>query len=219
MSGPRRDPEFEAFLEQRTVLPAALQEQREPPAALDEVVLQKAREAIGAPRAGFGPPVRPPRWAIPVAVAATVLLCLSIVMNISLNAHRPAPHRERDTAAAAASPRTRAAVAGSQEAESASPGSRPQPGPASSLEDSAETRPAPLAAQEAKSAAGAIAQQEEALTARRKADAVLPAPKDPRAWLRRIDALRAAGKTVEADAEMQRFRAAFPRYPVPRAPD
>ncbi len=37
-------------------------------------------------------------------------------------------------------------------------------------------------------------------------------PADPKAWLRQIDALRAGGKIELADAEMGRFRAAFPGY-------
>ncbi len=44
-------------------------------------------------------------------------------------------------------------------------------------------------------------------------------PKDPKVWLRQIEALRAQGKTAQADAEMQRFRAALPTYPAkPAAP-
>jgi hypothetical protein len=44
------------------------------------------------------------------------------------------------------------------------------------------------------------------------AGAAGPHPADPKAWLQQIDALRAAGKIERADAEMRRFRAAFPGY-------
>ena len=42
----------------------------------------------------------------------------------------------------------------------------------------------------------------------------LPHPQDPKTWLQQIAALRAAGKTAQADAEMLRFQAAFPAYPA-----
>jgi len=45
-----------------------------------------------------------------------------------------------------------------------------------------------------------------------------PHPVDPKTWLRQIDALRAKGKTIEADAEMRRFRAIFPAYPAKPGP-
>jgi hypothetical protein len=42
---------------------------------------------------------------------------------------------------------------------------------------------------------------------------------DPKAWLRHIEALRSEGKTAQANAEMNRFRAAFPTYSAsPGAP-
>jgi hypothetical protein len=51
-----------------------------------------------------------------------------------------------------------------------------------------------------------------------KAAAVAPHPADPKAWLQQIDALRAAGKADQADAEMRRFKAVFPNYGTPSAP-
>jgi hypothetical protein len=43
-------------------------------------------------------------------------------------------------------------------------------------------------------------------------------PKDPKTWLQQIADLRAEGKTAQADAEMQRFRAAFPAYEAKPGP-
>jgi hypothetical protein len=128
MTDPEQDDVFDAYLKRRAVLPA-LDDKLEPPAALDEAVLAKARAAIqpaGGSRmaagAGAGPIAatdtrrtsggppngstklptgRPPRWAVPVALAATVLLCLSVVMNISLNTNRPSPNLQRAAAARA----------------------------------------------------------------------------------------------------------------------
>src|SRR3954462_9308162 len=106
MTDPEQDDVFEAYLKRRAVLPA-LDNELEPPAALDETVLAKAREAI-QPAAPSSAPTRlsmgrPARWAVPVALAATILLCLSVVINISLNTNRPrsSPTLERAAAARA----------------------------------------------------------------------------------------------------------------------
>lgn len=87
MTAPEHDEDFEVFLKRRTLVantPVA-DNNLEPPAALDEAVLKQAREAIKARQQ----PQRAPRWAVPVALAATILLCLSVVMNVSLNTNRP----------------------------------------------------------------------------------------------------------------------------------
>ena len=42
---------------------------------------------------------RAPRWAVPVALAATIMLCLSVVMNISLNTNRPTANLQARPAA------------------------------------------------------------------------------------------------------------------------
>ena len=99
MTDPEQDEVFEAYLKRRPVLPT-LDDPLEPPAALDYRVLNQAREAI-QPGAKKSTLQRPPRWAVPVALAATLLLCLSIVMNISLNTNRRSPNIERMTAARA----------------------------------------------------------------------------------------------------------------------
>jgi hypothetical protein len=98
MTDPEQDEAFETYLKRRSVLPdtPAADDRLEPPAALDTIVLRKAREAIKAqavPDQG-----RPPRWAVPVALAATIMLCLSVVLNISLNTNRPAANPQRTTA-------------------------------------------------------------------------------------------------------------------------
>ena len=79
MSAPDRDEEFEAFLKRRTLLPdlPEMLGKLEPPTELDERVINEARTAIHAQRQ----PVRSSRWARPVALAATILLCLSIVLK------------------------------------------------------------------------------------------------------------------------------------------
>jgi hypothetical protein len=244
MTLPEPDDEFETFLKRRTVLPNGMSDDDkvEPPKALDAIVLQKAREAIRATQRLN----RAPRWATPVALAATILLCLSIVLNVSLNTNRPAPNLRQMTAATAdttspapanpASPasegeRREKAAAGTSsheailpeakivesraprppvEAEAAAPSPSPPQRANASAADKAEvlasrTHAAAQAPSEAPPAANAAA-------------AAPPHPQDPKAWLQHIAALRAEGKTAQADAEMQRFRATFPDYPAKPSP-
>lgn len=298
MTAPERDDEFEAFLQRRTLLPEAMSgdDKLEPPSALDAIVLKKARVAIRAQRQ----PIRAARWATPVALAATILLCLSILLNVTLNTNRPDAALRRMTAGNgtevsapsapmrddAAAPQASAGNSGpplpaepppSAYAEQRKPAlaARTRPGylaqapapsqargpraptvsapatpaaptvsapapatPAARDAASSEAAPASLAANsapnasqpEAAAAAGESARAAPeapppaALTstlepaamalAQRKADKTAPHPQDPKVWLRQIDALRVQGRTAQADAEMQRFRAAFPNYPA-----
>jgi len=287
MTLPETDAEFEAYLKRRTVLPNGMSDhdKLEPPKALDAIVLQEAREAIHAQQRLN----RAPRWARPVALAATILLCLSILLNISLNTHRPTGHQAASgtssrevilTEAKVAEPRatrpqvlaepntpapddsrraygtavdkatafangnrhaqpvgpTNAAPATNSAAEKAAQfadrvgmpvqaadeapaaGARPQapaqvPAPVARPQEPAPPPVAAQAAPPAPAAAEPERDQAAALT-KRKADAGAPQPPDPKVWLQQIAALRAAGKTAQADAEMHRFRAAFPGYPA-----
>jgi hypothetical protein len=348
MTDPEQDEAFESYLKRRSVLPDALSSdgRLDPPAALDAIVLKKAREAIKAqagPETGKQPMQRAPRWAVPVALAATIMLCLSIVMNISLNTNRPDPNLQRLTAARADGDRresvpgdipsrevilpeakvaeapaphapvvaeqglgappganTRMASAPSAAAPPPMPGARAAPAGEREQEPAyaeSESASAP-AADEPRVAARSAA--DKATMLKRRADASVrgdaaagagaeteasaiagdrvaaaaadgpnaagggavargalqpanvgsqvaaaggtqsaaadgtqvaaaggaPAaagdgpkhPADPKAWLRQIDALRAAGKNELADAEMGRFRAVFPGYAAKPAP-
>ena len=314
MTDPEQDEAFESYLKRRSVLPnTPLPDDRlEPPPALDAIVLKKAREAKApaAPDTGKQQTQRAPRWAVPVALAATIMLCLSVVMNISLNTNRPtqrltaarddgdrresvpgdipsrevvlpeaklaeapAPHapvvaEQRSSGpvssapSAAAPPPAPVAPAGAPEQASAYEESAPAPAAneprvaarsaadkATALKKSADAsvrgnaaagggtvargalQPANVATQAADStqvaaAGGTPAAAEDgtpqtaAAGGRQAAAAGEPKhPADPKAWLRQIDALRAAGKNELADAEMGRFRAAFPGYAAkPAAP-
>jgi hypothetical protein len=96
MSG--HDPEFEDFLKRRGPLfRAELDDDLEPPAELDRLVLRQAREAI-QPQ----PPMRllrMPRWAAPVAIAATLVLGLSVVFKASLPVEHKIPRVTVENAA------------------------------------------------------------------------------------------------------------------------
>jgi len=78
-----QDRELEDFLARRSVLHRRLADRdyHEPPQELDRLVLDKAREAIEVRPAA--PMYRAPRWALPVALAASVVLALAVVMNFA----------------------------------------------------------------------------------------------------------------------------------------
>jgi hypothetical protein len=254
--------EFETFLTRRTVLPKGMSDddQLEPPKALDAIVLRKAREAIRA-RQGLN---RTPRWATPVAVAATILLCLSIVLNVTLNTNRsaalrhmtaatadnasPAPaspagegERRKDFAGGSSSreailpeeklaesraprPPVLAEAAPAADAPAApSPSAAPPAAPATMARVAppaapASAAPSPPGTAPAADGVAEAQDREQPALAKRNAAAALPQPQDPKTWLQQIAALRAEGKTAQADAEMQRFRAIFPGYPTKPAP-
>jgi hypothetical protein len=82
MSTPDRDEEFEAFLARRSLLPRALAEHEdaEPPPEVDRSVLYEAQAAVNAAPARKS--FRNNRWPVPVALAATVLISLAIVIQV-----------------------------------------------------------------------------------------------------------------------------------------
>lgn len=231
MSGPEREDPFEAYLRHRSVLPGGMHgsQRLEPPEDLDQIVLNRAREAIQAPRQTRL--YRAPRWALPVALAATILLSFSILLNVSVmtgKAERAAVGSPAPSSPQTPAGRTPPAIDTSARATEvpspevsmtapASPGARlkkytsPAPAlesaPASSMNTpTAEVRDA------AEPAHAAQAHSEEAKAS--DAGASSAQTRDPQAWLKQIDALRAQGKTAEADEQLRLFREAFPRYPV-----
>lgn len=193
MTDPDDEHEFQAFLKRRTLLPNTMRadEQLEPSVALDARVLKTAREAVPAQKQ----PHKAARWALPVALAATILLCLSVVLNVSLNRDRPtAGGAERREIVNGDIPSGEVIL---PETKLAGPRVSPPPPPVV----------AEVAADKAASFAA-------------RAGVAPPHPSDPKTWLLQIDALRAAGKTAQAEAELRRFQAVFPSYaakPVPPA--
>ena len=91
MNGP--DDEFEDFVNRRkAVFERREDELFEPPAELDRVVLRQAREAIEPPE-----PMRvfsAPRWSMPIALAATLLLTFTIIFRVGLPPPKSAPKPE-----------------------------------------------------------------------------------------------------------------------------
>jgi hypothetical protein len=73
------DDDFTDFLKRRKPVFRSPDDLFEPPAELDRVVLRQAREAIESERTLRV--FRSPRWATPVAVAATVLLTFTVLFH------------------------------------------------------------------------------------------------------------------------------------------
>jgi hypothetical protein len=83
MSGLDGDSELDDFLARRSPMHRRLADGdvNEPPAELDRIVLAKAREAIKRP--SETPVYRAPQWAMPVGLAASVLLVFAVVLNFA----------------------------------------------------------------------------------------------------------------------------------------
>jgi hypothetical protein len=109
MLGSERDDEFEIYLKRRVRLDRRLRslDRPEPPAELDRIIIAQAREAlqIAAPV----PLLRAPRWPLPLGMAATILISLSILLDAGLKGAMQKdaawrPRAELTVSAAPASP-------------------------------------------------------------------------------------------------------------------
>jgi hypothetical protein len=222
MSG---DPEFEDFLKRRRPLfRRDVDDGLEPPAELDRIVLRQARDAIEGDR-----PLRlfgMPRWAAPAAIAATLVLGLSIVFKTGLEPDGRVPEvRVESIAQRVDYPEARVA----QPAEAAAPSldtpggvvvdlASPVAAPPLVSEDEARRHaetppPAPpvLARGDASRAAK---------TGAPMASASVPSARAPdwrrdaRSWQAEIERLRATGDKALADAEQAEFNRQYRAYAV-----
>jgi hypothetical protein len=229
MNGP--DDEFDDFLRRRRPLFGS-NDQLEPPAELDRIVLRQAREAIEAerPQRHF----RAPTWGMPVALAATLVLAFTIILRVGLptketpsevtvqNVSRkveypvPAPDAmapETQAQRAAAAPAAPAAPAIVAEAEA-----RPESPVVVDL-STAETEKAAAARfdkvadaarnrapPEFVSAEEANRYSEPAAGVSASAAATPAWRRDPKTWLAEIERLREAGDVARADAELAEYK-------------
>jgi hypothetical protein len=141
MTGSGRDDEFEAYLKRRGRIDRRLKslDRLEPPAELDRIIIGHAREAIHGPI-----PVglfRAPRWALPMGMAATILISLSILLDLGMKGAM-----QRDASWGPRAARMSAAVAPSAVAPRIVTEMEPAPGPA----------PAPAAAPAAMSPSASV---------------------------------------------------------------
>lgn len=219
-----------------------------PPAWLDQRILAAAQAAV-EPRPA---PVAPPSkrrgirfWAVPAALAATVVLAVGIVrlaresgeMERSLEpkaVRSPAkPAAEQDTATAG---RVIAPMAADRALLRDEPPAVPPPAapePVTSLSSAPATgaiRPAPRSIP----ALPAEANHLRAAPAEREKEDLLPATpgrveeveavygrtvdRPPVKWLAEIAELRRRGRTAEAEASLREFRRRYPDYPLDARP-
>lgn len=188
MSG---DQEFEDFLKRRRPLfRRDVDDGLEPPAELDRIVLRQARDAIEGER-----PMRPfgmPRWAAPVAIAATLVLGLSVVLKTGMEPPDRIPEvRVENIAQRIDHPAAPAAPP-------------PAPVPAPQAADASDAVVVDLVSPTTTATASAPARAREAAAWRR----------DARSWQAEIERLRASGDIARADAEQAEFNRQFRAYAV-----
>jgi hypothetical protein len=189
MTGPEYDAELEAFLKRRSSIHRRLSasDHAEPSVEIDRLVLSRAREAIETPEQ---PLYRTSRWALPIGLAAAILIAFTVVLNID--------HHGKKPVASNAPPATEAAARG--------------PAPLMT-----STRSLVVQSAHAPQQAGAKSPPTTAAPAPSPAPAAVAAAdphSSPDAWLREIKRLRAAGRTADADRELAAFRTAYPSHPA-----
>lgn len=166
--------------------------QEKTPAALDAAVLDAARHSLAAQRLA-----RAPGWIRHLAWAASIGLCLAIVLQVSV-VPEPAPPATDARAAAVhqAALESRAQKQGDVPREKSGGAAIPDAASAPADSESVPAKPSP-------SAAG---------------DALPCARHDhrPDDWLACIETLETGGDTAAAAAERRRFDAAYPEHDARR---
>jgi len=209
----------------------------EPPRALDAAILAAAREAVKP-----APPRRAwwQAWTLPMGVAATVVLTVTLTLMVQQEQERPmseapptqgapatAPQEKPDAAAdlavKPAAPREAKQEAVKREAEG--PAVAPAPAPetaapagagaprapmAESAESVAPARPAAVMRQQAAPAADAVESRAKSAPLRKEAVGAAPAQ-----WLEDIREMKKQGKEKEAAEALAEFRKAYPDYRLP----
>jgi hypothetical protein len=191
------DDEFEDFLARRKPLfGRAPDDVLEPPEEVDRLVLRQAREAIEARRAPRA--IRGAQWGTPLAVAATLLVALTVILHDALPRMKPVPDVSVQQI--------------SQQVEYPASVSAPPP--------AAPAARTPAAAPAAESGAVVVdlvpspAPADEARRAKSEAAPTAAWRRDSKSWLAHIERLRAGGKTAEADAEMDEYKRQHRAYAV-----
>ena len=217
------DDEFDDFLNRRKPVFRSPDDMFEPPAELDRVVLRHAREAIESDRAVRV--FRNPRWATPVALAASLLLAFTMLFYAGLpQKQAPVPEvtvqniTERVDVPRAEAPMESApsVVANNQRVEDersddamvvdlnapavarreSAAGAAPPPPP-----------PAPMAAREQGTATASADSAAMVMASPSASSTGIPAwRRDAKTWLAEIARLRNAGDTARADAELAEYK-------------
>lgn len=224
MNGPTRDENLDAMLARsarplRELGELEPLEPLEPPPEVDRFVLASARRALEQPTDSPAY-ISGTRWALPVTLAATLLLSFAIVLQMDTGTRNPVPAAasEAELARQAREP----AATGAARPPGSSPGAPPaavSPSPALPPERPADGGRAtgqgePAGKSAALPAAPSAARSGAAADATLRSEAAVSEP--PEAWLARIEALRGAGRTREAEREWRAFAAAYPDHPAVR---
>jgi hypothetical protein len=167
----------------------------EPPAELDASILAASRRAAGA-----RPRLR--RWALPLSLAAVIVLSVTVTLQFE----RERPQMEGQPAAPA-------------QTESAN---RVQPKVESKIQKSAPAAvpaapPAPAAGRLSRESADRERFERAAPAAAEERARQLGAEESPERRLARIAELRRAGRGDEADRLLAEFRRRYPDYRIPEA--
>lgn len=218
-----------------------------PDDAVDRAVLARARATLLQPPAAPPRVHRAPRWTLPIALAATVLLSFTLVMQMDSRevvAQRTAERADgatrvadgdvpagvaesamqkdmavpADPAAESAAAQVAApTVMSAPRAAPAPPAPAPPPAPASAAAAVVESVAGAAAAPRVTAAAESVADS----AVRREAQGAMAASPGATdtlaAWLARIEALRAAGDLPAARRELAAFRRQHPDAELPPA--
>ena len=235
----RPDDEFEDFLSRRKpVFGRASEDPLEPPDELDRIVLRQAREAIQGerPQRVF----KGPRWGAPLAVAATLLLAMTVILHVGMPA-KPVTRPEVTVQTVSqrigqAAPAVRAPANNSARADAAQPAASAAPAAADSSselpggfvseEEAGRYAHAPPAApRTGVIVADPVAGSRTVVTdvspppseAQRAVAKAAPAPvfrRDSKTWLAEIERLRADGNSAQAEAELAEYKRQHRAYAV-----
>jgi hypothetical protein len=230
------DDEFEEFLKRRKPVFRSPDDMFEPPAELDRVVLRQAREAIEGNR-----PLRVfrgPRWAAPVAIAATLVLAFAVLFQAGIPANQapvpevtvqnvserveiaqPAPAVASASPAVTNNPVREHAASDAIVVDLATPADRRDSAAGETL---AKNAPALVSREEADRHAApppptapVVAGRAPESTAMSASSTEVPMwRRDPQTWKAEIERLRNAGETARADAELAEFNRQQRAYAV-----
>ncbi|MDH5577304.1 MAG: hypothetical protein OEZ09_02515 [Betaproteobacteria bacterium] len=177
----------------------------EPPPELDAAILAAARR-------------RRARWAVPVSIAAVVVLAVGVTLRVQIE-------ERKDAEQIALSPQVmQAPAAADQLARQARRDAAPARAPAAAappvaLESRAQAAPEALVGKREAPAEAEASRAEPAgrASANVAVGKLSAAPETPEQWLERIAKLREAGKAREADASLAEFRQRYPDYKMSEA--
>ena len=208
------DDDFNDFLKRRKPVFRSPDDLFEPPAELDRVVLRQAREAIESER-----PLRVfrnPRWATPVALAATLVLAFTVLFYAGLP-QKQGPVPEVTVQNVAERVDVPQAEAPMESTPAIVANNAPMAARRESVIDAAPPPPA-SAPMDARAGVETAAREPGMVTAAADSSAVMialpsatsaevpPWRRDTKTWLAEIARLRNAGDTARADAELAEYK-------------